>query len=79
MRTCAFAAGVCSGRVVSLTIARSPEYPKSGLNCYTAVNYQHNISLVSCAIRVLSESICISYNIRVELALAACRSFRIVL
>ena len=79
MRTRAFAEGVCSGRVVSLTIARSLEYPKSGLNCYAAVNYQHGVSLVSYAIRVLSESICISCNIHVELALAACRSFKIVL
>ena len=60
-------------------IARSPEYPKSGLSYYTAVNYQHSASLVSCAIRVLSESICIFYNIHVGLALASCRSFRIVL
>ena len=79
MQTRAFAAGVCSGRVVSVTIAHSLEYSKSGLNCYTAVNYQHSVSLVSCAIRVLLESICISYNIHVELALAACRSFSIVL
>ena len=79
MRTRAFAAGVCSGRVVSLTIAHSLEYPKSGLSCYTAVNYQHSISLVSCAIRALLESICISYNVHVELALATCHSFRIVL
>ena len=57
-------------------IARLPEYPKSGLNCYTAVNYQHSVPLVSCAMRVLSESICISYNIHMELALAACRSFK---
>ena len=60
-------------------IAGLPEYPKSGLNPYTAVDYQHSVSLVSCAIRILSESMCISYNIHVELALAACRSFRIVL
>ena len=61
-------------------IARSPESLKTGLNCNTAVNYQHSsVSVVSCAIRVLSESICISYKIHVELALAACRSFRIVL
>ena len=64
-------------------IARSTEYPKSGLNWYTdAANHQHSVSLVSCAIRVLrvlSESICISYIIHVELALAACCSFRIVL
>ena len=33
----AFAAGVCSGRVVSLMIARSLEYLKSELNFYTAV------------------------------------------
>ena len=54
------ATGVYSGRVVSLMIARSPEYPKSGLNCYTAVNYHHSVSLVSCAIRVLSKSTYIS-------------------
>ena len=58
---------------------RSLLYAKSGLNCYTAVDYQHSVSLVSCVIRVLSESICISYNIHVELALVICRSFRIVL
>ena len=78
MSSC-IAAGVCSGRAVSLTIARSLDYPKSGLNCYTAVNYLYNVSLVTCRIHVLSESICISYNIHVELAFAACRSFRIVL
>ena len=50
MRTRAFAAGVCSGRAVSLTIARFLEYLKSGLNCYTAVNYQYSVSLVSCAV-----------------------------
>ena len=60
-------------------IAHSHEYPKSGLNCDPAVNYQHSVSLVSCAIRVLSEPIFITYNMFVELALAACRSFRIVL
>ena len=38
MQTRAFAAGVCSGRVVSLIIAYSLEYPKSELlNCCTAV------------------------------------------
>ena len=79
MRTRTFAAGICPGRVVSLTIARSPEYPKSGLSCYAAVNYQRSVFLVRCAVRVLSDSIFISYNIHVELALATCRSFRIVL
>ena len=79
MRTREFAAGVCSGREVSLMIAHSHEYPMSGVNCNTAVNYQHSVSLVSCAIRVLSESIFISYDMHVELALAACRSFRVVL
>ena len=39
----------------------------------------HYVSLVSGAVRVLLKLICISYNIHVELALAACRSFRIVL
>ena len=65
MQTRAFAVGVCSGRVVSLTIVHSLEH--------IAVNHQHGVSLVSCAIRVLSESICISYNIHVELGRAACR------
>ena len=60
-------------------IARSPEYPKSRLIFYTFVNYQHSVALVSCVIRVLLESNCISYDIHVELALAACHSFRIVL
>ena len=50
MRTRAFAAGVCSRRAVSLTIARFLEHPKSGLNYYTAVNYQYSIAQVSCAI-----------------------------
>ena len=37
MRTRVFAAVVCLGRVISLTIARSLEYPESGLNCYTVL------------------------------------------
>ena len=79
MRTRAFAADVCSERVVSLMIAHLHEYPKSELNCYTAVKYQHSVSLVSCAIRVFSESIFIFYNMHVELAFVACCTFRIVL
>ena len=53
--------------------------PKSDLNCYPAVDYQQSVPLVSCVIHVLSEPICTYYNIHVELALAMCRSFRIVL
>ena len=39
MRTRAFEAGVCSGRVVLLIIAHSLEYPKSELNCCTTEYY----------------------------------------
>ena len=47
--------------------------PQVWTDCYSTVNHQHSVFLLSCAIRVLSESICISYNINIELALAACR------
>ena len=62
MQTLAFAAGVCSRKGALLTIAHSLEYPKSGLNCCTAVNYQHGVSLVSCAIRVLQFASPITYT-----------------
>ena len=38
MQTRAFAAGVCSRRVVSLIFARLLEHPKSELNCCIAVH-----------------------------------------
>ena len=59
MRTRAFAGGVCSGRVVSLMIAHLLEYPKSAELLYFC-KLPDCFSLVSCATRVLSESIFIS-------------------
>ena len=54
MRTRAFAAGACSGIVVTPMTVRSstPEVWTEQL-CNTAVNYQRGVSLVTCAIHIL--------------------------